>query len=482
MRAAVVSTPKAVSVAPPVAAERTKIVRNIRRLIWLYLILLVVEGALRKWIAPGFSNPLLLVRDPVVILIYGLSVLAGIFPRNWYIVSLGIIGVLSVAVTMLVLLPYFPPIQVIEISLFGFRCNFLHFPLVFIMARVFDEEDVKRIGWWTLLLMIPMALTMVAQFKAAPDAFINRTAGLGEGLQIDAGGGKIRPPGTFSFISGPVFYVGVVSAFLIYGAMVRSAYRTWLLIAAGTSLAIAVAVSGSRSCVASVLLVVLSILIIFVVRPQAVNQFGRILLVVAIAALIITRLPIFKEGMGVLSDRFATAAAETDTSAIKGMFDRTLSGFTEVFHLLTRIPITGFGLGLGTNGGARFLIGRGAFLLAENEWSRVVLESGPILGLAFLFWRAVLMCRLLYLSITSLKRGKTLPILLFAAGFMALFNGQLGQPTTLGFAVVLGGLCLAATPREVRAPSVAMVSSSRAAPKRIPGRSEFAARLHGSTP
>ena len=42
----------------------------IKRLIWLYLFLLIGEGILRKWVLPGLSEPLLIIRDPLVIGIY----------------------------------------------------------------------------------------------------------------------------------------------------------------------------------------------------------------------------------------------------------------------------------------------------------------------------------------------------------------------------------------------------------------------------
>ena len=37
----------------------------LKKLFWLYFLLLVFEGALRKWILPHYSAPLLLIRDPV---------------------------------------------------------------------------------------------------------------------------------------------------------------------------------------------------------------------------------------------------------------------------------------------------------------------------------------------------------------------------------------------------------------------------------
>jgi len=454
---------------------------RIRQLIWLYLWLLLIEGALRKWALPRFSNPLLLIRDPVMLGIYYYAIKAQVFPRNVWAVSLWTIGILSVfAIVGSPLFSYLPLQAMVEVTAYGFRTNFLHLPLIFVMASVFDEEDVKKFGWWILFLVIPIALLMAAQFKASPDSFINRTAGLGEAEQLTAGGGKIRTPGPFSFISGPVFYMSGAAAFLIYGALTRTVYKSWLLIVAGTAMVIGIGVSGSRSCVASVLIVVGAVVVIFLVRPRAVNQFGRTLLIVVIAALIISRLPIFKEGVHILSDRFTESAAAAETTITKGMIERIISGFTEGLENIDKVPLFGYGIGIGTNVGGRILIGRPAFLLAENEWTRVLAESGPILGMAFLLWRTFFTLQLGRLSFGSLRRGNLLPILLFSSGFVLLLNGQLGQPTTLGFAVILNGLCLAATrPRVTDSSATAPAVMDQPAVKQLPRRSAFASRIHG---
>jgi hypothetical protein len=466
---------------PSVRDGESRLVPHIRRLLWLYIFLLVVEGALRKWVVPQLSNPLLLVRDPIVLLIYGLAIPARVWPRNYFMYALAPIAFLSWIVAVFVLEPYVPMSRVFIVTAYGFRSNFLHLPLIFIFATVFDAEDIKKIGWWILLGMIPMGLIMAAQFQASPDSFINRTVGLGEGEQITAGGGKIRPPGTFSFISGPIYYVALSTAFAIYGALSRATYRSWLLIGAGLSIGLAILVSGSRSLVVSVLLVVFSLAIVLILRPEAVNRFGRTLFVTVAVAYLITRLPIVREGMGILSDRFTDSAEVEATSVTKGIIDRTLGQFTEPFQFIDRIPLPGLGLGIGTNVGARALVGRVTFLLSENEWSRIMLESGPILGLAFLIWRAAVVGYLGWLSLLALGRAEILPLLLFSAGFIALLNGQLGQPTSLGFAVVLCGLCLASTrPREIIAE--APPSPSSIPPRIVHTRSPYAERLHDAGP
>jgi hypothetical protein len=463
-----------------IQSSEEKAKHRIRQLIWLYLWLLLIEGVLRKWVMPRFSNPLLLIRDPVVLGIYFYAIRAQVFPKNFWTISLWVIGVLSVlAILGSPIFSILPVTAMLEVTAYGFRTDFLHLPLIFVMASVFDEEDVKKFGWWILLLMIPMSLIMVAQFQSTADSFINRTAGLGEGEQLTAGSGKIRPPGTFSFISGPVFYMSAAAAFFIYGALTRTAYRNWLLITSGAALVIGVSISGSKSSVASVLLVVFAVGVILIVRPRAMNRFGWALIIGVVVALIVSRLPIFKEGVQVLSDRFTSAAEAAETTVVRGTFDRVISGFTEGFSHIDKVPFFGIGLGIGTNVGGRILIGRPAFLLNENEWSRVLAETGPILGVAFLLWRTLLTLQLGRLSLRALWRGNLLPILLFSSGFVVLWNGQLGQPTTLGFAVILNGLCLAATRPRVIDPEKISPMLDQPAAKPLPRRSVYASRLHG---
>jgi hypothetical protein len=170
--------------------------RTIRRLIWLYFFLLVYEGALRKWIVPSLANPLLIVRDPVVILIYALSVSKGVFPEEAFVgwtIGLGALTFLMSLVT---------GTGNLFVSLYGWRTDFLHLPLIFLMAKILTPADVRKLCLAILITAVPMALLVMAQFKAGPTAWVNVGVGGGEGGQLDVGFGKIRPPGTFPLPTG----------------------------------------------------------------------------------------------------------------------------------------------------------------------------------------------------------------------------------------------------------------------------------------
>jgi len=456
-------------------------IRNIRRLIWLYFWLLLLEGALRKWVVPQLSNPLLIIRDPVVLLIYALAIRARVFPRNGWVLSLAFIAFLSLAASFVALWAYIPPGRIALVSGFGFRANFLHLPLIFVMPRVLRPEDVKRIGWWVLILVVPMALLMVAQFQAAPDAWLNRTAS-GEGEMMTSALGKVRTAGPFSFVVGVVAYFALATGFLVWAALKRGIYNNWVLFAAGSALLIGVAVSGSRSVVGACVVVVASLLLVLFLRPGAINRFGQVLLVTVILGFFLTQTPIFKEGLSVLSARFTAVSEAEEQSIVIGLISRVFDGFGELVRIYPTAPFFGFGLGIGTNGGAKFLTGQSTFLLAEGEWARLVLESGPVLGLAFVFWRCGLAARILLLCLRSVRRqGNVLPLLLFASGGLPLMNGQFGPPTVLGFAVFTTGLALAAgnADNESETETAAPVTSTGASERIVGRRSAYADRMHG---
>src|ERR1043166_7392770 len=93
--------------------------RYIRRLIWLYFWLLLVEGALRKWILPDLSNPLLVIRDPVVLVIYLLSFRARVFPKNPWVIVLIILALLDTMATFFQLWDYVAPKYITAVTIYG---------------------------------------------------------------------------------------------------------------------------------------------------------------------------------------------------------------------------------------------------------------------------------------------------------------------------------------------------------------------------
>ncbi len=412
----------------------------IKRLIWAYFFLLIFEGALRKWIVPGAANALLLARDPIVLAAYFLALRSGLFPRNIFVSLAGVIGILSLTAGLLVTQ------ESPAIALYGFRTDFLPLPFLFLIPKVWDARDVERAGYWTLLISIGMAALMALQFASPPGAWIN--SGSDESFeQIASALGHIRPPGTFSFITGPVFFYAMAAAFLLNTPFARR-YPAWLIATATLATLLAAAVSGSRSLVASVGLVfVFGLAASAVLRPRLAVRWLGVVAALGVAAFFLSNLPFFQIGVSVFTARVSNASAAEGGGA--GFATRVLSGFTGFLPALTQAPLLGQGLGLGTNVGLALLVDKSQAIWFEDEWARHILESGPILGGAFLLFRVALVVWIGSVVVRHAARRDPLPVLLFGACALSLLTGNLGQATSQGFTIFLAGLCLAATRRLV---------------------------------
>ena len=408
----------------------------IRQLIWVYFFLLIFEGALRKWVVPGAANALLVVRDPVVLLAYFLALRAGLFPRNVFIAVAAVIGLASLTAGLLVTQ------ESPGIGLYGFRTNFLQLPFIFLIAKVFDARDVERVGYWTMLLAMPMAFLMVLQFLAPPASFINSGSDDQFG-QIASALGRIRPPGTFSFITGPVYFFALVVAFLLHSQFTKR-YPFWMVAGATVATLCATAVSGSRSMLAALVVVFLSgWACSAVLRPALAVRWLAGVAVLGVVGLALSNLPFFKVGLLVFTTRVENASGIEGGSA--GFLTRFASGFLGFWPALFEAPLLGRGLGVGTNVGLALLVDKSQFIWFEDEWARHIKESGPILGGAFVLYRIALTAWIGGVAVRHAVRRDPLPILIFGTCFLTLLVGIIGQATVLGFMILLSGLCLAAT-------------------------------------
>jgi hypothetical protein len=311
-------------------------------------------------------------------------------------------------------------------------------PLIFLIPKLFNINDVMKVGRWIILLSIPMSILIMFQFLSPSDHILNRTVGAG-GQLLHAARGKIRPSGTFSFSTGPAqYYPGVIS-FLLYGQLRKGLYNNLVLILVIPFIVMAVACSGSRSLIATILTVFILFAYVIAVRPAVLKGFLKFIVLFVIIILAISSQTLFKEGTGVLKERFSAAGGTEG-----GMLARILSSYTVLAPYFYDAPVWGVGVGVGTNVGAKLLTGQVVFLLAEGEWGRILLESGIIIGPLYILLRILMISYLWRVSAREIKRDNFLPFLLFTAGAWILLNGQLSQPATLGFCAFYNGICLAA--------------------------------------
>ena len=429
--------------------------RRLRQLLWLYFWLLIFEGALRRWVLPGLSNPLLLVRDPVALLAlyWGWPLLR---QKRWQIWLLPLLVIGPLALLLAVSVGHGD----LFTALYGSRILLIQLPLIFVFAAVFNRDDVIRFAWVLLWLSIPMAVLIASQSNLPATHFLNVGAG-GVGTAVfDGSGGKFRPPGTFSFINGvsSFFTLGTASLFLVlYGAPIRQRGRLFCAVA-GIALVVAIPVSISRSLLAGNLMVLTaSFAALALSRTRLVPLMSGVV-AVALAIGLATTVPAFQDTADAFVARW-DAAAGTDRAAVGDvgvaafqLQNRVLPGFTQPLARLDDVPLAGYGIGIGTNVGAQRLSGDLTFLMGEGAWVANLSELGLPLGLSFLLWRLALAFWILRLALRAAVKGNRLPLILTGASFLVVLGGQVSQPTGLGFLVLSAGLTLAACNRGPVAP------------------------------
>ncbi|MGB5135679.1 MAG: hypothetical protein WBN89_10950 [Prochlorococcaceae cyanobacterium] len=418
--------------------------KQVRQLLWLYFWLLIFEGALRKWILPGLSTPLLLVRDPVAIaaLWIGAPLLRQSRFQSW-LQWLSGIAIPSFFLAMVV------GHGDLITAVYGTSILLIQFPLIFLYAAAFDRDGVLRFAKVLLLISIPMTLLIVAQSNL-PDGHILNVAPGGDQTAAFWGAlGRSRPPGTFSFINGVVGFYGLAAAALfarLYG-MNPSPGRLMLIFSAGVALVVAAPVSISRGLVFGYAVVVLAVIASLLLTRARLVPLISGLLAILLVLLVGSSIPAFRDTSEAFAARWTMANAnEGEGRGVQGVVQRrVLGGFIAAFENQDSAPVLGLGIGMGTNIGARRLGAGSAFLIAEDSWPAILGEMGLLVGFMFIAWRLALTLFLLFLSLRAAAHGNRLPLIFLGASFLPLLSGGLNQPTSIGFIVVSAGLTWAAT-------------------------------------
>ncbi|HEA23215.1 MAG TPA: hypothetical protein ENH87_20205, partial [Pricia antarctica] len=209
--------------------------------IWLYFILLIFEGALRKWVLPGLSDALLIVRDPVAIYIIYRAWYYNLINRNSFIVAMTALTIMGLITALLF------GHGNLFVALFGARVTLIHFPIIFIMGKVLDKNDILQFGKFVLWLSIPMVVLIAAQFYSPQSAWVNLGIGGGETEGFQGALGYYRPPGTFSFQVGNTLFFSLAAVFIVYFWTNNIKFNRIVLLLATLALLAAIPLSISRT-------------------------------------------------------------------------------------------------------------------------------------------------------------------------------------------------------------------------------------------
>jgi hypothetical protein len=419
---------------PPIAALCALLaVRYWQHALFGVFVLLVFEGALRKWAFPSAQAQIYLVKDAILLAVYLGFVLDG--RRN----QPALRGVASIRIVLLLAFA-FGCIEVVNpnspsvlVGFNGLRAYFIYAPIAFILPYAFkSREHLLHMIRRYLVMAIPVALLGFMQVAAGPDSFLNTYVSYTEESAVLVHFGSeniVRTAGTFSYISGYTAFL-IFIAFLAIGYNLANGWRIKNNIAPILALTLIVGAmftTGSRAPVYT--LIATGPVILWLAAS------GRVLLTRTAVRLCLL-VPVIGFVAMNLSPRAFEAFTERATESSDSTVDRLLSPVNSTIWALSEAPALGAGIGA-THPSALSIMGTAqpswlGDLLAEDEMARVTVELGAlglllVLGLRFLIAAFALRCALSFKDQAYRALGIVLAVYL-ALGIIGaiVFNATAG--------------------------------------------------------
>jgi hypothetical protein len=431
--------------------------RRIVALVFLVFVLLVTEGAIRKWLLPSYGRYLFFIRDPFVIAAYAIALTSGWWPKSQTLLNVGIaFGAISLVLAAVQLMSAGASADnLLLLTAYGWRNYFLYLPLPFVMATTFRAADVAWLGRLILLISVPIAVLVFLQFVAPINSPINVGISDDPSMQfrgLDVMARKTRPMGPFTSDQGQRGYVvALVSMLMALWVMpAEKRFAPMWLVFAGTAAAFAsIAVSGSRGTVIHTGIIMCAAAASAVITRAGATKVRAIVWPLVISVVAVMLFPvIFPEAYETFTARWTGANAVELQSFKWGVFGRALYSFVDFMNLLVTAPLLGYGIGFGGN--ASIMLGVDSqHAWAETDWARHMVDLGPVFGSAFILFRIALVIWMLRRVLVATRRtGDPLPLIVFAFAGVELLQGQItGHGSVNGFTWIFCGFALAAAVR-----------------------------------
>jgi hypothetical protein len=398
---------------------------NWRRSIKAVFLLVVFEGALRKWVLPQASEMIYFLKDIVVIgayfNFYGFSTWQRKLAYKANFINIIVFLVIGWCLFQV----FNPSLGSPVVGIFGLRGYLLYIPIIWMIPSLFESEaELYKFLRSHLLLVIPVGLLGIVQFFSPATSPINAyTPDSNIGIATFGVSEFVRVTGTFSYLSGYSVYLIVCFGLLIPFLLVQQSIEwRWICIIEIFFVTVNSFMTGSRGVIiTAVLLLIGYVLVKGLTQPVSMLRLLRQLIlptmIVAIAASIWFRPAI---------DAFwLRTTSNTDVSGRIGLM------FAEPLDFIRYKELDGYGTGATHQAGPTLRAtldlpaGESLPVAVESEMGRIALELGPI---GFLFWYGLRISLVIALFWTywNVKSQFLRQLALTAFLIQAiLFNGQL---------------------------------------------------------
>lgn len=354
----------------------------LRKSILVFLILVLFEGAIRKWLLPEYSNEVFLLKDFLLLgacFIYAQHVQKNIPLRP----ALAIFSGWSI------LAVFYAVVESSMQGLIGLRYYLAPLPLVLLVpALIREASDLERLATWAVRIAIPIGLLAIFQYLSPMDSMVNIYArgeeesisGFGaDSEDMFSGALRARVTATFSYIS--TFTAFLTAAWLFaWISLLDGRAKLDRRIAAGALVLVAfnMAMTGSRGLFAVAILSGLPFAFLALRRMGALRMQ---LLALAVGGLI--------SYVGV--EIFEPFALTSLRGGAGEATERILAALTMPYYVFTEVGFQGSGMG-STFAGLRELGLRGGVAGFDDvNMDRAGVELGTVGYAAYLFLKLYLL-------------------------------------------------------------------------------------------
>jgi hypothetical protein len=383
-------------------------------LIGAFIVLMIIQGALRKWVFPSLSTPLYVAKDVALL---GALTLFGLKQKFRLTTPLRrtLLPVLWGGFAFVVLLQAFNfNVPSFSVGLLGIRSYLLYTSLLFILPIALEriQRPKRLLLVISLFLIVPVLLLGIYQYSQPVGSWINQY--VADDTQVVGVLSRPRITGTFSYIGGMGAFL-TFSLFLSLGTFIAGLrfQKRFYQVLGGSLLALALVVApmnGSRSVVLS-LLVPLPFVLYTVLRRQRGLAVGATLLVLTVAgAYVASENAWLTQGWEIIEHRMSSSSDQE--KRLQGIF----------LDPLQKVKVGGLvGYGAGTTHQAAGALSSDVPNIPvgyEGELGRVVIELGIIGAAIFVGLKAWLA----WMAWQAMRRASTAwTMMLSITGFSVLF-------------------------------------------------------------
>ncbi|QIL20509.1 O-antigen ligase family protein [Thermomonas sp. HDW16] len=389
--------------------------------------IMFVEGAIRKWIAPGIGVPIQVFRDmlPAAILLLLLQsrVRTPVPPRALLLALIGylLFGALSAFISGFSY-PFLVPIL-------GLRTHFAYIPLIVAFPAFFrSTESLVSAGEKIAIISMPIALLCLYQTTQPTASWVNIYATGESSNAVFGNQNLVRAAGTFSYITGMAQFAVLVFAVSLASVIAVKHRGQRLIFVAGLLAAVVSGIAtGSRGPILAMVVILVGVLWLMVrfYRPLF-TRFRRLVAWLVIGGTAVAGYAAAQ--FDAMYERITVVGGDTG--------GRTLGAIFGWLDAIITHPV-GFGLGAGHQQASRFLGGEAGFSLgAEEELTRIALELGFFGFLAFAASRLIFFWQLY--RITMATRQLDLRMIAAAATMLFAANITGGLYTPIANAMLWG--------------------------------------------